>query len=200
MPLCKRKGKLFSFTQNATFKLRYLVNDTHWSRDGPIFFYTGNEGDIETFAQNTGFVWEIADQFSALILFAEHRYYGLSLPFGNNSYASPQYVGYLTSQQALADYVDLIDFLQTDRSYPASSSNKNPVIAFGGSYGGMLSAWMRMKYPATILGAIASSAPVLQFQGLVPCETFNRIVTSIFRYAGRSDCSVPIRNSWPDIQ
>lgn len=45
----------FTFTTNATFKLRYLVNDTYWSAksNAPIFFYTGNEGDIALFAQNT---------------------------------------------------------------------------------------------------------------------------------------------------
>lgn len=63
----------FSFTTNITFKLRYLVNDSYHVQRGPIFFYTGNEGDIVNFAQNTGFMFDIAKQFNALLIFAEHR-------------------------------------------------------------------------------------------------------------------------------
>ena len=56
----------FATYQNATYKQRYLVQDDFWNaggRKGPIFFYTGNEGAIEGFYDNCGFIVEIAGQF-----------------------------------------------------------------------------------------------------------------------------------------
>ncbi|CAL7948405.1 unnamed protein product [Xylocopa violacea] len=184
----------FSYSVSDTFKLRYLVNNT-WQKtyNAPIFFYTGNEGNIETFAENTGFMWEIAPEFGALLIFAEHRYYGESMPYGNKSYADLNHLGYLTSQQALADYVHLIKHIRSKSEYKHS-----PVILFGGSYGGMLSAWMRIKYPHIVQGAIASSAPILQFTGVTECEAFARIVTSDFK-AAHKNCPKLIHKSWSVI-
>lgn len=57
-----------------TFQQRYLINDTHWGgakKSAPIFVYTGNEGDIEWFAQNTGFMFDTAPRFNALLVFIE---------------------------------------------------------------------------------------------------------------------------------
>lgn len=49
--------------QPQTFKQRVLINDSWWGGVGsPILFYTGNEGDIESFAQNTGLIWQMAPE------------------------------------------------------------------------------------------------------------------------------------------
>lgn len=66
----------FNFNPQSyqTFQQRYLVNDTYWGgadKKAPIFVYMGNEGDIEWFAQNTGFMFETAPRFKALLVFIE---------------------------------------------------------------------------------------------------------------------------------
>jgi len=43
----------FSFNDSRTFPLRYFINTDHTVANGPIFFYTGNEGSLEGFAVNT---------------------------------------------------------------------------------------------------------------------------------------------------
>lgn len=148
-------------------------------------------------------MWEIAEEFRALVVFAEHRYYGVSMPYGNRSFDDIGRVGYLTSQQALADYVDLITYLRHNGSYsdrdlyragdiydtgvdgtPAPSS-ANPVIAFGGSYGGMLAAWFRIKYPAIVEGLV-----VIYLMVVVPTRL---LAVVVLRLASADDRTLTIK-------
>lgn len=52
----------FSFAEPlATFEQRYFINRQFWNPGaGPIFFYTGNEADVELYVNATGLMWENA--------------------------------------------------------------------------------------------------------------------------------------------
>ncbi|XP_027349270.1 lysosomal Pro-X carboxypeptidase-like [Abrus precatorius] len=183
-----------------TFQHRYLINDTYWGgakKKAPIFVYAGNEGDIEWFTQNTGFMFETAPYFKALLVFIEHRFYGKSIPFGGNkevANANSSTLGYMSSTQALADYATLIIDLKKNLS-----ATDSPVVVFGGSYGGMLAAWFRMKYPHIAIGALASSAPILQFVDLVSPYTYTNIVTQDYK-SESENCYKVIKGSWKQIE
>eukprot|EP01132_Coremiostelium_polycephalum_P004796 gene4796-5981_t len=194
----------FNFNTEGSFAQRYLLSDTYWNKPnpgdkvckGPVLFYTGNEGDIVWFYQNSQFVTNVlAQELGALLLFAEHRYYGETLPFGNNSYL-PQNLGYLTSEQALADYAQLIPSVLEELG-----ALHCPVIAVGGSYGGMLSSWFRMKYPNIVDGALAASAPILYFYGTgADPEGFNEIATIDFAQTSQDgSCATRVRSAFNQI-
>jgi lysosomal Pro-X carboxypeptidase len=139
------------------FPHRYLINDTYFGKisghnlhsedcPGPIFLYAGNEGDITNFWDSNGFMQYLAVTYGGLLLFPEERYYGQSIP-------SNKTMTYLGTQQVLEDYVELLEYVKTE--YDALSC---PTIAFGGSYGGTLAAFLRFAYPSSIQGALASSS------------------------------------------
>ena len=48
-----------------------------------------------------------------------------------------------------------------------------PVFAFGSPYSGMLSGWLRIKFPHVFAGLVASSAPIRMFKGLVPSSAYS---------------------------
>lgn len=187
-----------------TYKQRFYVCDKYWHKSaasvtekGPIFFYVGNEADVTLYLNNTGLMWESAAEFGALLVFAEHRYYGESKPYTGSKLRNN--MQYLTAEQAMADYAELIAELKSDLQ-----AEQSPVIGFGGSYGGMLASWMRMKYPHVLDGAIAGSAPIWAFPGEDPpvdSGAFAKIVTRDATPAGGSAkaCAGNLRNAWKQL-
>lgn len=121
----------------------------------PLLLYLGGQADIGFFFNMNGWLpYTLGPYFDATVAFIEHRYYGDSLPLTSNW-------AYLNTDQALLDFASIVMQLKPNEL--------TPVIALGGSYSGMLSAYFRIKFPHLVDGAIASSSPVLQyldFEGL----------------------------------
>jgi lysosomal Pro-X carboxypeptidase len=182
---------------NASFSQRVCIIDRYWKAPsvamlgagaggvqgagqqlkGPILFYTGNESPIDEYVNNTGLMWSLAPKLGALLVFAEHRYEGESYP---DVVGMPNCLSHCTSAEALADYASVVTMVKDDLNATTS-----PTIAFGGSYGGMLSAWLRMKYPNIVDGAIAASAPIWSFPAShPPLDGFGRTITRGVSAAG----------------
>ncbi|KAL4365098.1 hypothetical protein HN51_025645 [Arachis hypogaea] len=181
-----------------TFQQRYLMNFKYWggaNSSAPIFAYLGAEAPIDGSPEGLGFITDNAASFNALLLYIEHRYYGKSIPFGSREEAlkNASTIGYFNSAQAIADYAELIIHIKNTYSL------KSPVIVFGGSYGGMLASWFRLKYPHVAIGALASSAPILYFDDITPHDGYFSIVTRDFREASET-CYETIFKSWSAIE
>lgn len=71
------------------------------------------------------------------------------------------------------------------------------MIAFGGSYGGMLATWMRMKYPFIVDAAHAASAPIYYYRNRQNFDIgiFYKIVTKNYQMQS-TNCANVIREGF----
>ena len=145
----------FSSDDKRTWSQRYFVNVTLWERDnGPVFLMLGGEGpaDPDWLATDTEIMVNAA-KYKAFVIFLEHRFYGESHPTPDTSLSN---LVYLSSRQALRDAVYFKEYMVTLHNM----TDNNKWVSFGGSYSGALSGWLRMLYPETVAGAVATSGPV----------------------------------------
>ena len=90
----------------------------------------------------TGFMSDtLAKKYGALVVVGEHRYFGKSKPFGEDSYAKGNNQ-FFNLENILMDNARLIEHVR--KKYDAENQ---PVVVFGGSYSGMVATWLRMKFP-----------------------------------------------------
>ena len=84
----------------GSIELRYMGYDSFAiDKASPVLLYLGNEGQIESFYNASGFLFELAQELEATVMFIEHRYYGESLPFGKVESFSNEGLRYLTIEQ-----------------------------------------------------------------------------------------------------
>lgn len=82
------------------------------------------------------------------------------MPFGKDSIKN-QNLGYLTTEQAIADYAELINYLQNNTNVP-----KHPVIAFGGTYRVTNIFFQFLRLPTSLLVNICLEYSSLNAVGL----------------------------------
>ncbi|XP_026333446.1 putative serine protease K12H4.7 isoform X2 [Hyposmocoma kahamanoa] len=164
-----------------TWNQRYYMNDSFYDYEdpGPIFLMIGGEGPADPRWMVKGTWIEYAKLFKALCFNLEHRYYGESRPTTDLSVKNLQF---LSSQQALADLANFINAMNQKLKL-----RKNVKwMVFGGSYPGSLAAWLRMKYPHLVYGAVSSSAPLLAKVDFM--EYFQVVVKALREKTGGDDC------------
>lgn len=103
-------------------------------------------------------------------------------------------MGYLNSAQALQDYADVLVHIKN-----TLHAQDSPIVVFGGSYGGMLAAWFRLKYPHLAIGALSSSAPILDVDDIIQPNAFMDIVSKDFKEESEN-CYQTILKSWSEIK
>ncbi|CDW73474.1 lysosomal pro-x carboxypeptidase [Stylonychia lemnae] len=173
-----------SGTDARVFNLRFLIDFTYFDpHQGCILFYAGGYNDIWQYYNKSGFITQVlAKELKALILFGEHRYFGKSFPFGDsNTSFDGENVAYLTVEQAMMDYVILLRIIRTQLFQQYKVKSDYAAIVVGSSYSGLLAAWLRIKFPSTFQGALASSAPMRMTDNLsIDPSAFHVQITKIY--------------------
>ena len=122
-----------------------------YEEGGPALIFIGGEGEANPKWLNFGNWYTIAKENKAAMFLLEHRFYGQSWPTEN---MSTENLRFLSSRQGLED-------LATFMAAMTSTYNlTGPWVSFGGSYPGSMSAWLKLKYPHLLAGAVSSSGPL----------------------------------------
>ncbi len=142
-----------SAKDTRTFKQRFYVNSSQAvSEDSPVILYICGESTCDADQLGRRTLVAFAKELTAHVVTLEHRYYGLSQPF---STLTAENLQYLSTDYALKDLAAFQQYALTTLRL------KGKWIAIGGSYAGSLAAYYRLKYPSNVIGALASSAPVM---------------------------------------
>jgi pimeloyl-ACP methyl ester carboxylesterase len=136
-----------------TFAQRYWVSQYDFGHDEstPILLRICGEAACENHAHTDG-VHSMATALGARVVYLEHRYYGKSQPFAD---LSSKNLRYLTLQNVIEDTAEFERFMIHKKQW------RGKWIAIGSSYSGTLAAIYRLRHPELVVGALASSAPMM---------------------------------------
>ena len=147
----------FDEKNTATFKQKYILNNTfeNSSLSPPrLIVYIGGEAPLGEKYVQTGSYIDLANITQASVVGLEHRFFGETQPFDE---LTTENLRYLTSDQALADLANFIQWYKKDHY---GEGVEPTVLVVGGSYPGTLSSYFRLKYPHIANFSWASSPPL----------------------------------------
>jgi pimeloyl-ACP methyl ester carboxylesterase len=163
-----------------TFKQRFFV-DSQYAADekSPVFYIICGEWNCAG-TGSYSFVENVAKNMKAHLVALEHRFYGESMPTNN---LRPEKLEHLTLQAAIDDLATFQKHMMDQRGFSGKW------IAVGGSYAGTLAAFYREKHPELVVGALASSAPVLMK------NAFSEYDAHIAKVINKSSCGDKVREA-----
>ncbi|CAL6082415.1 Serine_carboxypeptidase [Hexamita inflata] len=166
----------FDNTNTTTFKQRYLVNNSLYKENGPLYVFIGGEGALGDQVLNNKYsISYFAEQTHGFMVALEHRYYGESLI--NKDMAD---MSMLSSKQAISDLATFIPYIKKQYGL-----EKSKVIVIGGSYAGNLANWARTQLPFVIDAAIATSGPAM---GELKFEKYMRHAQASLKALASPEC------------
>jgi len=172
-------------SDTRTFKQRYWTDNSNaQGNDSPVIFVLCGEAECGGAAEFTGAIGDHAKKIHANLITLEHRYYGKTQPFDK---MTTENLKYLTTENALEDAAAFETFAVSQLHFTGKW------VVVGGSYPGSLAAYYRLKYPNLVVGALASSGPVLAK------SNFEDYDHHVFQVAG-SDCAAQIKTVVAQIE
>lgn len=164
-----------------TFANRFWVIDDYYKPGGPVFvFDTGEANDAYLYyAELTdplSFFRKYVQEFGGLGILWEHRYYGHSTPYVINEDTTGSQMKYLTTEQALEDFVVFAKNFKWKIGGPNAEKTEgggltgifvdfnpqdSPWVFVGGSYPGIRATLLRDRYPDVVFAGMSCSGPLI---------------------------------------
>ncbi|KAF8435208.1 serine carboxypeptidase S28-domain-containing protein [Terfezia claveryi] len=196
-----------------SFANRFWVVDQYYKPGGPVFtFDTGEASDGFLYrgylTSNASFFNQYLQEFGAIGVLWEHRYYGKSSPYPINRNTTSEQLRWLTTEQALEDFAVFANNFKWKVGGGGATYNntvgglvgkvvdlnpkRTPWVHVGGSYPGVRAAMLRDRYPETVFAAYASSAPVQASTNMT--FYWNQVYRGLVKY-GYEKCTRNIKSA-----
>lgn len=141
-----------TYGDNNTFLQQYELIDQFYHPGGPILLMLVDESP-ELLCLEVLSIPDYAAELGAVAVEFEHRYFGVSVPYGLNysekSSWDPELLQPLTIENVVADVVVFAKWLRSQYS-------DAPIILAAGDYAGAVATILRANYPEIFLGAWSS--------------------------------------------